>query len=378
MRKPRFYKVVAALAILSAAAIQPTPASAADARKCTITGTAGNDVLAGTAGNDVICGLGGDDIIQGGKGNDVIYAGAGNDKVIGGDGADTIYGEAGADAIFGDNGNDKLSGGPARDLISGGAGKDNISDSQSTDTCAWDPADIQGKCKFDRTAPSITPMFGGETRFAAGTTATFSWRATDSSGIEDSWLTIGGPSGWVTKWCDFVVPSKRVEGDAKNGVYSAKCDIPQTAPNLTYSAFLSSRDYMGNVATSAQGIDFSVYGGSSDVDAPTFEFLSGPSSVSAGSKFEVSWHSTDATDVGFSGIYFAYQEYSFSNGFVSYVSATGPNKKISGTDKDCVFSQEFTVNADAPASYYTLWSTRADSLGNKAFDKTAIQIAITR
>jgi hypothetical protein len=43
-----------------------------------------------------------------------------------------------------------------------------------------------------------------------------------------------------------------------------------------------------------------------------------------------------------------------------------------------VFSQEFTVNADAPVSYYTLWSTRADSLGNKAFDKTAIQIAITR
>jgi hypothetical protein len=40
------------------------PAGAATPR-CTIQGTAGNDVLQGTAGPDVICGLGGDDTIRG-------------------------------------------------------------------------------------------------------------------------------------------------------------------------------------------------------------------------------------------------------------------------------------------------------------------------
>ncbi len=63
--------------------------------QCTITGTAGNDVLSGTAGDDVICGEGG---------NDRLFGGAGNDTLLGGDGADVLDGGAGADQMRGGGG----------------------------------------------------------------------------------------------------------------------------------------------------------------------------------------------------------------------------------------------------------------------------------
>jgi len=401
--------------VLISFGLDPAKALKETTPKCTIVGTVANDVLTGTKGNDVICGLGGDDLIDGGLGNDIIYGGPGNDKIIGGDGSDKILGESGNDTLVGggqpdvinggpgddqilggsgndtltgdtqndfirgEAGDDKISGGLGKNMISGGLGKDVISANQGTDTCAWDSTDlVTGSCRFDKTSPVITPIGSTSLRFQAGTTAVFTWKATDTSGVEESWLSIGGASGWVTKWCDFIVKSQLVGGNSKNGIFEAKCDIPQTAPNLSYSVFLSSRDYMGNISSSTEGIIFEVFGGSTDTDAPTFEYVSGPASVAAGKNFEIVWHSTDVTDVAYSGIYFAYNGYSFSDGFVSYVNATGPLVKVSGNDKDCVFTQTFTVSPDAPAADYTLWSTRSDSLGNKVFDKTNILIQVTR
>lgn len=77
-----------------------------DARGCTITGTAGDDVLVGTSGDDVICALGGNDVVDGGAGNDI------------------VHGDGGNDLLFGGAGNDRLDGGAGFDLISGGAGRD--------------------------------------------------------------------------------------------------------------------------------------------------------------------------------------------------------------------------------------------------------------
>jgi hypothetical protein len=91
---------------------------------CTITGTAGNDVLKGTKGNDVICGLGGNDVITGDGGNDVLLGGAGTDVLDGGAGDDTIDGGAGSDVIRGAGGDDTLDGGDGLDVIDGGAGRD--------------------------------------------------------------------------------------------------------------------------------------------------------------------------------------------------------------------------------------------------------------
>jgi hypothetical protein len=142
--------MVAATAVL-ATLITFVPQSAF-AATCTITGTAGNDVLEGTAGDDVICGSGGDDTLSGLSGNDTLLGGLGNDTLNGGDGNDTIdggdgndivdggtandivTGAAGADTIVGGDGDDNLGGGNENDAIDGGAGADTIAAGTGVDT----------------------------------------------------------------------------------------------------------------------------------------------------------------------------------------------------------------------------------------------------
>jgi Ca2+-binding RTX toxin-like protein len=85
---------------------------------CTITGTAGDDVLAGTPGDDVICGLGGNDELRGGDRHDVLSGGAGDDRLVGASGKDWLYGG---------DGNDHLTGGTGADAFAGGAGSDHVS-----------------------------------------------------------------------------------------------------------------------------------------------------------------------------------------------------------------------------------------------------------
>ena len=149
---------------------------------CTITGTAGNDVLTGTAGNDVICGLGGDDSIKGQGGNDTIIGGPGTDaasfanattgvtadlrtgiasgqgldtlqeienligsphgdkldgnadanSLNGGGGADGLWGQGGNDNLLGADGDDMMGGGPGDDRLNGGAGSDTAHFGQAT------------------------------------------------------------------------------------------------------------------------------------------------------------------------------------------------------------------------------------------------------
>jgi RTX calcium-binding nonapeptide repeat (4 copies)/Putative glucoamylase/Protein of unknown function (DUF3131) len=78
-------------------------------RRCTVTGTEGNDVLVGTAGPDVICAGGGNDVVWAGGGDDVVYGDAGNDTIHSGPGDDVLYGDAGTDT---------LDGGPGRNVLS--------------------------------------------------------------------------------------------------------------------------------------------------------------------------------------------------------------------------------------------------------------------
>jgi hypothetical protein len=93
---------------------------------CTITGTAGDDVLTGTPGDDVICGLGGKDTLVGGKGNDVLLGGEGADTLLGGAGKDVLKGGAGSDELVGGKGNDRLTGGAGRDHLAGAGGSDTL------------------------------------------------------------------------------------------------------------------------------------------------------------------------------------------------------------------------------------------------------------
>jgi Ca2+-binding RTX toxin-like protein len=89
---------------------EPESSAADPTAPCTITGTAGADVLVGTDGNDVICGLGGKDVLLGNGGNDVLR---------GGKGKDTLLGAAGDDFLFGGKGADKVNGGLDLDLCVG-------------------------------------------------------------------------------------------------------------------------------------------------------------------------------------------------------------------------------------------------------------------
>ena len=105
---------------------KPKPKPKKSKSKCTVTGTAGNDVLRGTRGADVICGLAGDDRVEGGAGNDVIRGGDGNDRLGGGDGRDRIDGNRGNDVLRGGRGRDLIRGGGGNDLLRGQGGADRL------------------------------------------------------------------------------------------------------------------------------------------------------------------------------------------------------------------------------------------------------------
>ena len=105
----------------------------AKASKCSIRGTAKNDVLHGTSKRDVICGLGGKDRILGRGGSDVIRAGNGSDRVAAGAGKDRILGNAGNDRLFGQKGADRLYGHRGKDRLYGGKGSDRVFGGQGSD-----------------------------------------------------------------------------------------------------------------------------------------------------------------------------------------------------------------------------------------------------
>lgn len=85
--------------------------------KCTVVGTAGNDVLKGTSKADVICGLAGNDRLNGRGGNDVLVGGDGKDRISGGGGRDVLYGNGGRDHLAGNGGRDRVYGNLGNDRL---------------------------------------------------------------------------------------------------------------------------------------------------------------------------------------------------------------------------------------------------------------------
>ena len=158
---------------------------AAQADVCTITGTAGDDILTGTEGDDIICGksgndtiygLGGNDTIYGGNGKDVIDGGLGddiiegdndNDEINGSDGADIIYGESGDDTMTGGGGNDTINGKSGKDILLGNGGndvlvggtsKDVINGGDGINRCTVEKIDAVAKGTCDTNGPRLTKI----------------------------------------------------------------------------------------------------------------------------------------------------------------------------------------------------------------------------
>ena len=89
-------------------------------------GNAKKDSVTGLRGKDVMSAGGGDDHINGGRDNDVVKGGPGDDILCGGRGTDKLLGGAGDDVIFGEEENDTIIPGPGNDQVLGSAGNDRI------------------------------------------------------------------------------------------------------------------------------------------------------------------------------------------------------------------------------------------------------------
>ncbi len=114
---------------------------AASGPVCTVTGSAGDDVLIGTAGDDVLCGRGGDDRLLGRGGDDILRGGRGGDRLRGGFGADRLRGGRGPDRLYGGYGPDRLYGGYGDDVLRGGPGPDRLRGGPGDDLLFGGPGD---------------------------------------------------------------------------------------------------------------------------------------------------------------------------------------------------------------------------------------------
>jgi hypothetical protein len=349
----------------------------------TLDGGAGVDEISGGLGNDILMGGSGNDEISGDSGSDRLTGGLGDDELSGGENNDTILGDGGADQIQGDSGLDSIQGGTGNDLINGGSDRDSITAGSGLNRCLGDLADVLlDRCVVDNAAPEIGVQAAVVQSFQAGTTIKLNWSASDASGIEKSWASIGGPPGWITGWCGFAIEAQRISGDARNGVYQIECTVPENAVDETYSLFVSASDLLGNSTVNSPQITFSISGGTSDNEAPEVIEINLDSNAKPGEDFSLIVSAWDET--GIASIYgWIMKDGGGFGGFASYpdvglyADALGPAQLITGTGKSGTYKQTLRFSEKAPAGTYTLWLSVVDDSGNRSFAQTEAKITVT-
>ena len=352
--------------------------AAGDAGSDRLSGGDGNDTLSGGDGNDTLNGEKGNDAAAGDAGNDAVTGGTGDDRLNGGTGDDRQSGDAGADTLWGGAGNDSLAGGAGSDALQGGPDRDALNTGAGSDQCASDPEDpVTGRCIVDSGSPVLT--FDSVPQVVtAGTTVTFRWRATDSSGVNSTQASIGGPWGWVTNWgCGFQTVGSLVSGDDRDGVYALECAIPADAPSQTYSLILSGSD---NFSQATWGItrEFTVTGGSSDTATPSIIDMQTLGSTDRGKSFTLRTRVTDETGVAYAFAWVNSGAFVVDPRTMRYwvdYSAEGP-QLVEGDVRDGVWEQTFTVRDDTPAGVYTIWISIGDTLGNRLYQTTEYSVTV--
>jgi hypothetical protein len=431
---------VAVLTIVAGWGEVPTVAAQSLPAECTIVGTARADRLLGTPGDDVICGLGGNDVLLGGAGDDRLIGGAGNDRlegqegsdtlsgdvgndtliggigddsVAGGSGNDRLEGQEGSDTLSGDVGNDILGGGTGDDSVAGGSGNDRLEGQEGNDTllgeggkdtltgaqgddvlhggdnrdtvnpgdgenrCDGDVSDIvTGLCTVDTTPPVIGPL--ALSRAAeAGSTVTFTWNVTDDVQVAQSWLFIGGPSGWIV-WCGFPVMGALVAQNQGVDEYQATCDIPANAVNGEYLVEYNAVDLYGNYAD-PQRVVLTIRSGSDDAAPPTLdEFQMSTTQVVPGESANVTWTLYDESGISWGMVFLMYEGGGFAdNTGRSWVESFAP-QIVDTTETSTTLVQAITFRADAPTGTYRIWMSTGDALGNRDFFTTEYTITYLR
>jgi hypothetical protein len=202
------------------------------------------------------------------------------------------------------------------------------------------------------------------------------WEVTDDAGVDQAWMKIGGASGWVTRWCGFVIEAVRIAGDARAGTYQATCDVPLDAVSDSYTAFIDAVDVFGTPTASLQ-VPFVVVGGVTDSAAPNVSDVSAPSSVSLAESLTVTWRTTDDSGVDYATLWLGLGGYSFADStgrlFVTYDNA----QLTGGTSQDGTYSQTFTFNPNALPGEYTVWVSTQDIYGNRNFFSTGVVVTAT-
>lgn len=357
--------LVAATTLMTVVLPVGSPAVASPV-KCTITGTSANDVLRGTARADVICGLGGNDVITGLGGNDTLIGGNGNDTLDGGTGNDRVDGGANNDRLMGAIGNDTLNGGAGNDQLMGGTGSDVLTPGSGTDICQ--PGDrVIGSCSTDSTGPTISE-FNVPTTVDAGSTVTFTWRASDPTTVSSTGVTIGWASGIFTR-CGFGELGRLISGTRSNGLWSYTCTIPADAVATEYTVSVYAQDGFGNSATSPSRT-FSIAGGTGDASSPGFSDVQVVGTARAGETLTTTWTVTDDSAISYAVLWVAgpggygFVDLSNMRPYADFGTMV-VTKDCSDSGTRCLFTQTVRLDATAPAGTYALWLSTADIYGNK-------------
>jgi hypothetical protein len=414
-----------ALPSLVLGVLSAPPASAAETStgvRCTIVGTAGDDLLVGTPSRDVICGRGGDDVIRSGAGNDLVDAGAGgdvvragsgddrvlaatgaddvaggtgSDTITGGGGADDIQGDAGSDAIAGGGGQDDLSGEGGADDVSGGAGDDTLEGGGSgddldgqggdddlsgdagaddldggvgTNICIVDAADESVRCKYDEQPPvaAETVIDPATVDVSAGDAdVTVRVHATDDTGVEDVQVQLASSDGDV--YVD-VPPLMLTTGGQRDGWWQTTATVPRwTRPaSLTPTVIVRDRLDRSQYDTSSPA-RLQVLDDNPDTTGPRLELRAplNPDPIDVrteGADVEVSVRGTDAlSGVGRVDLCLS------RPGDLGYEATICREDvpRTSGTARDGVWTTVLRIPRGAPSGQWNVWTT-ADDRGHNS------------
>ncbi len=341
----------------------------ADSGDDTIDSGSGNDSVAGNSGNDALTGGSGNDSLNASAGIDRVNGGDGNDIILGGDGNDRLDGQSGVDTVKGESGDDTLQGGTGRDVLSPGSG---------ANVCASDSVDsIIGTCQIDAQSPT-KPTVNIPATVEAGSTLTVMWSVSDQSGIDGSWMNIGGKDGWVTQWCGFAIAGTALQTTGQQHTFVVNCAVPSTAVNGQYSVWLTAVDFFGN--RSEATATFDVTQGVLDVAAPIISNLQVSGPVAQGGSATITWRAQDESGVsstfpwlmsdisgfGFAGTQGAYADY--GNYDVTL---------LDGDSKDGRYQVTVKFNSFAPLGTYTIWMGTRDIYGNREFFTTNVKVTLT-